>query len=429
MADIAAFRAVRYDPAKVGSLEAVTAPPYDVLSAEDQAALYAASPYNIVRIILNRAEPGDNPERHPYERAAVHLRAWLESGILVEDETPALYAYRQSFRDPDTGATLERLALLCALKLEPYAAGVVLPHEETRTRARQDRLLLMRATDCNPEPIFGLFDDPTGDAHRCLLRATEAPPLLQVSLPPETHAVWRVDDPATIEHVASQLRGSRVWIADGHHRYETALAYRAEREDVYGDAAGATHILIALTPFSDPGLLVLPTHRLVRGATAERIAGLPAALAARFDVRRVDQAELSAAMAPDSPDCHRFGLLTGQGAWTLTLRDAERMAHIAPEHSEDWRNLDVAILQALVLDEGLGITAEALAATSDVGYTRDRSEAEALVASGEWQAALLLNRPSADDVRRVALSGDKMPPKSTYFYPKLLSGLVLRRLG
>jgi uncharacterized protein (DUF1015 family) len=241
--------------------------------------------------------------------------------------------------------------------------------------------------------------------------------------------VWRVADAETIAHTAAQLRDSRVWIADGHHRYETALVYRAERQDVFGDAAGATHILIALTPFSDPGLLVLPTHRLVKGLDPERIANLPAVLASQFEVQAVDPAHLVRAMEPDDPQLHRFGLLTGAGAWTLTLRDTARMAEVAPEHGEDWRNLDVSILQALVLDDALGISSADLAATSNVGYTRDRAEAADGVARGEWQAALLLNRPTADEVRRVALAGEKMPPKSTYFYPKLLSGLVLRRLG
>ncbi len=429
MAEIAAFRAVRYDPAKVGSLEAVTAPPYDVLSPDDQAALYEASPYNIVRIMLNRAEEGDNPELHPYERAAACLKEWLAGGIMVEDERPALYVYRQSFADPDTGERLRRTGFLCALKLEPYAAGVVLPHEETRTKARQDRLRLMRATDTNPEPIFGLFEDEAGQAQLCLERVAAAAPLMRVVHGTEEHEVWRVDEPGAIAHVAEQLRDRHVWIADGHHRYETGLAYRAERKDVLGDAAGASHILIALVPFSDPGMLVLPTHRLVRGIDAARIADLPERLTRRFDVQAVEPASLGRAMLPDGPGCHRFGLLTGDGAWVLTLRDLGRMAQVAPDHGEDWRNLDVSVLQALVLDESLGIRAADLATTPNIGYTRDRAEAEEGVRAGEWQAALLMNRPTADEVRRVALAGEKMPPKSTFFYPKLLSGLLLRRLG
>lgn len=441
MAEILPFRGLFYDTAKVELAKAV-APPYDVIAPEEQAALYAASPFNVVRIILNRAEPEDGEgTKNAYARAAGFLHDWLASGILREDDSPALYLYRQEFTHPADGTRRARTGLFCALKLEPYAAGVVLPHEETRTRAKEDRLRLMRATRANPEPIFGLYADPEGALARTLNSGSEtSAPELRAMVDGDLHHVRRIGDPATIAFAQAFLRDRRIWIADGHHRYETALAYRDEqrkedREAQTPERLNARtpkphdYILIVLTAFEDPGLVVLPTHRLVRNIPSDRLGSLWHRLERHFTVEAVAWEDLPTRMAAEpAQGAHRFGMVLREGAWVLTLRDEAAIEAEGKGHSAAWKRLDVSILQTLVLDRSLGIPAESLATTSNVGYTRDREEAVAAVRSGDWQAAFLLNLPTADEVRRVAAAGDRMPPKSTFFYPKLWSGLLMRRL-
>lgn len=428
MAEIVPFRAVTYDCTAAGALESNIAPPYDVLSADEQGSLYAASPHNCVRIILNRAEPGDGLD-DSYARAADYLSRWLQSGILREDPEPALWLYRQEFTSPVDGTRLQRYGVFCALKLEPYSSGVVLPHETTRSGAKEDRLRLMRVLRANPEPIYGLYEDRGEHTLAGMMRRIAAEPDLSAVIDGDRHDVWRIADPDVVVGFQSALRDRRIWIADGHHRYETAIAYRDERRASCDDPDAAEHILIALTPFEDPGLLVLPTHRLVRGLSADLVRNLPQSLDREFVVEKTTPERLADAMSPSSSaDCHRFGMLLADGAWTLTLRTEAAMDGIASGASEAWRLLDVSILQALVLDRALGIPMDSLATTANVGYTRDRAEAERLVRSGDYQAAFILNVTSADDVRMVAAAGDRMPPKSTFFYPKLWSGLVLRRL-
>ncbi len=240
MAEIVPFKGLFYDLQRVGGLERVIGPPYDVIGPEEQAALYAASPYNYVRIMLNRAEPNDNEENNAYTRAASALQTWLADGILREDEAPALYIYQQAFDDPLGGKRLTRTGLLCALKLEPYSAGVVLPHEETRKHAKEDRLRLMRATQANPEPIFGLYEDPQGVAARTLnAQTTERPPDLSAMVDGEDHLLWRIEDPEAISALQQFMQERRIWIADGHHRYETALTYRDERRSADHSAPGS----------------------------------------------------------------------------------------------------------------------------------------------------------------------------------------------
>lgn len=430
MAEIIPFRAIHYAAEQVGSLDSVIAPPYDVLSPEAQNALYDASPFNIVRIMLNRAEANDTPDNNPYTRAAEFLRKWLAEGVLTEDDQTALYLYEQKFTSPLDGSRLTRTALFCALRLEPYAAGIVLPHEETRTKAKEDRLNLLRATHANTEPIFGLYEDPEEFVRRTLGGTGTAD--FSVRVNGDSHRVRRVTDADSLNAVQTFLRDRRVWIADGHHRYETSLAYRDERRQAANDPSTpqpCDYILIALVPFTDPGIVVLPTHRLVRGIAPGRLEQLTEQLERFFTLESVSLEELPARMLADvRQGVHRFGMVTAAGAMVLTLRDETPMAQAGEGHCDAWKRLDVSVLQTLVLERSLGIPAASLATTPDVAYTRETAEALMRVRSGEFQIAFLLNLPTADEVRLVAAAGDKMPAKSTFFYPKLWSGLVLRSL-
>ncbi len=422
MARITPFKGIRYDPDKAGPLETVVAPPYDIITSEDRNLLYAASPNNVIRIILNR-------DNDPYSSAADYLRTWLSNGILREDGQPGFYEYRQEFTNPADGIRYSRSGLACALKLEPYSSGIVLPHEETRTKAKEDRLRLMRSTRCNPEPIFGLYEDNERLIGRAISAAlNNRPDDITVCTEQDVHRIRRIVDSAAIDAIQRLLAPKKIWIADGHHRYETALAYRDERRAENSGKPGLfDDILVVLTAFNDPGMVVLPTHRLVKNVAAGRLEQLGLQLERYFEADRVTERELPNSMRAES-GAHRFGMIGAEGCRVLTLRDEALMDAAAEEHSASWRRLDVSILHTLILDRSLGMPADSLAVTPDIAYTRDRAEASQRVRSGEFQLAFLLNDPSADEVRRVAAEGDKMPAKSTYFYPKLWSGLLFRDL-
>ncbi|MCC6730542.1 MAG: DUF1015 domain-containing protein [Chthonomonadales bacterium] len=426
MADISAFRGIHFPSERAGGLALVVAPPYDVISPDEQVRLYAADPHNVVRVILNRSEPGDGAEA-PYARAAAHLRAWLGAGILRQDEAPALYIYRQGFVDRADGRTRARTGFFCALRLEPYAAGIVLPHEETRPKAREDRLRLMRETLANVEPIMALFEDADGGVRAAMEAVVAREPLLRVDSAGGTHTVWRMADEAAIGRTVRALADRRVWIADGHHRYETALTFRGEAASLGGGPA-AESVLTVLVPFEDPGLLVLPTHRMLRGLSAERLALLRGEAARWFMVERAEDAEVDPSRRPDAAGVIRIGLADSAAGWTLTLRDPTALDDLLPGRPAAWRRLDVVALQTLLLERALGISAEGIATTGDIAFTRDGEEAVRRVRAGEFQVAFLLDLPTARQVRDVAAAGAKMPAKSTYFYPKLLSGLLMRDL-
>lgn len=434
MAEVVPFKAVHYDPSRVRT-NRVIAPPYDVIDPALQQWLYEEDPHNIVRLILNRPEPGDDGPAARYARAADFLRQTLADGVLVEDAEPALYQSVQRFAHPMAAERIvERAALFVALRLVPYDQGVVLPHEETHSRAKADRLDLMRSTTANPEPIYGLYEDREHTLAHLLQQARElSQPMLEATGTADgDHLLYRVADPETIRFAASFLAERRVWIADGHHRYETALTYGAERRQLSARAAGAQpydYILIGLSAFEDPGLVVLPTHRLVNGVLRERLEMLVPLLRRHFHVERLAADSMQAWLSSGDQGATRLVVVTAGDTLGLTLRDPGIMASaVSGTHGAAWMRLDVTVLQALVLDRTLGISWQELATTPNVAYTRDAAEAVEKVHSGEFQLACLLREPSVNEVRDVAAAGDKMPQKSTFFYPKLWSGIVLRLL-
>ena len=436
MAHAAPFAGIHYNPEAV-NVSAVVGPPYDVLSPAQQDALYAQDPNNFVRIMLNKDQEGDTEGADRYARAAAFLNEWLSSGVLQQDAEPAFYEYAQSFEHPLVpGQIVWRTTVFVALKLEPYENGVVLPHEETHPKAKADRLLLMRATSANPEPIYGLYEDPENavaaalksgrDGTEPIIKAVFAGKTLPDS---EQHLIYRHTSPEVIAAVQNHLAPRRVWIADGHHRYETALNYQREQLATGNPLPGSDALLIGLSAFEDPGLIVLPTHRLVKGVSEETLQALPGLLEPYFEVETLSVPELRAWIKVQSADIRRFGIVLQDSALALTLRSLELAdTKLDQTHCAAWRALDVTILQGFVLDAALGISWQDLAHTPNVAYTRDEEEAVQKVASGEFQLACLLQNPTVTEVRDVASAGDKMPQKSTFFYPKLWSGLVLRSL-
>ena len=394
MAVVSPFRALRYDAAHVGDLAAVVAPPYDVISGAQQDALYARSPWNVVRLILPR-EPGRATA------AGATLRAWIESGVLALDPEPALYFYSQEFSLGD-GSRHRRDGVLCRLGLEEFASGVVRPHERTFPGPKADQLALLRATGAYLSPIFGLYARP-GEQLRDVAGIAGAPLVQLTEEHGETHRLWRVTDPHAVAQVAAALAGETIFIADGHHRYETALAYRAER-----GAEGPSSILAFVSNMEERGLVVLPTHRLVRVPLRLPAADLEASLRQSFAVEP---------LPPDGP--------RPAGALDVVLPDRRlrlhpraaalaRVAGLPPTI----RGLDVAVLHGAILEPILGV------GSGELEFTHEAGEAFEAVASRRATAAFLLNPPSVAAVRAVCLAGELMPEKSTYFDPKLASGLV-----
>ena len=421
MAEIIGFRGVRYEASRTeGALSELVAPPYDVISPDEQAELYAKNPHNVVRLILGR-------EENKYQRAAQLFRQWLADGTLTADRTESVYVYRQSFRDPVTGEKCpERIGLVCLLKLEEYATGGVLPHENTLTAAKADRLELLRATEAQFESIYGLFSDPDNAVQSFLGEYDDREPVME-EVPDaigSSHAIERIRDENAIATLQNLMRDKKIFIADGHHRYETALNYRREKRAQgaipAGEAIAEDYIFITLTAFEDKGLLVLPTHRLVRGVDPAKVAALLQSLKDNFTLEPVAQTDaLEAAILQKARVGQiAFGIVLPGGVSLATLKAGHaRPSLLVPgPQSDALKKLPVTLLHTLILDQQLGIGPDALAAGGKVSYTRDASEALAGVKSGEYQAAFLLGRPLVDEVRDVSLAGDKCrrSPRSSF---------------
>lgn len=433
MAEIRAFRAYRYDLGRVGALSDVIAPPYDVIDAGLQQALYDRSPYNVIRLILNKETPQDNDADNRYTRAARFLRDWTHDGVLTQDSARSLYAYHQEFEVE--GQRYTRKGFLARVRLEPFGSGRIYPHEETMSGPKADRLKLFHATHMNLSPIFGLFPDPEGLIQETLDRGVgRSLPLEATDHLGVVSRLWPVSDQHTLSQVSGLMSPKPIFIADGHHRYETALHYLEERRgmgEVQDDEAAANFVLMMLVSMSDPGLVILPTHRLLSGIpdlTADRLATL---LAPHFQVERVGQGEAGARdtwaqiEADGGQELLGFGTVA-DGVWqTARFRAPELMERLAGNHSPAWRSLAVAVLQVVVLDH---LLKPALNATPQIQYVHLLREVTEAAAARRCSLAALVPPAGMDHVEQIAGNLEKMPPKSTYFYPKLLSGLVFNSL-
>lgn len=414
MAEVRAFPGIRYRLAAPEAATQVIAPPYDVISPAQQQGLAARSPHNIIRLELPQDQPADTDADNRYTRAAALFQEWLHQGVLFQDQPPQLYVYGQRYRLE--GGMQERLGLMAALQVEPYEAGVVLPHEQTFPKHKEDRYRLLTTAKAQFSPIFGLYSAPEAGVRSQLDRFTAAPPAA-VAQDHEgvEHRLWPVADPAFAAWTARLFAGRSVFIADGHHRYETALRYRTERRSADPDAPPAPYdsVMIFLVEMDDPGLVLLPTHRLVPG-------GIPDPDTLREKLSPYFQIEETTLEAVDTLAHHQIGVVLPGTAWRLTLTDAEALSRLDHTHSPAWRDLDVVLLHRLVFAEILALNVE-----GRLVYTRDPQEARTGVTSGKFAASFLLPRPRVEELKLVAGAGDRMPEKSTYFWPKAVSGLVI----
>jgi uncharacterized protein (DUF1015 family) len=416
MAEIRPLRALHYDLDVVGALGDVAAPPYDVIDADGRAALLARSPHNVVEIDLPQ---GDDP----YATAAETLARWRAEGVIVQDDAPAIWAHAQEYTGPD-GRARTRRGFFARVRVTDYGAGRIRPHERTHPGPKEDRLRLTRATRANLSPIFSLYSDPSGAAWGALEPSTAEAPWGELTDEDGTvHRLWRIADPDAISAVEEALADTELLIADGHHRYETARVYA----DEIGGEGAHRYVLMCLVALEDPGLEVFPTHRLVKGLEADRQKALAEALRRDFEIEEVGRDAL-APPAGDGPLTLGYVDAHSKRTFRLTLKDQAVADAALPGAPEALRRLDTAVLEALLLFGPLGLTEDDVSHLHGFGYARDAEQALELVESGEFDVGFVLRPPPVEQVRAVAAAGVNMPPKSTYFFPKVLTGLVFNPL-
>jgi len=423
LAEVTSFPGVRYQEEIGADLSALVAPPYDVIPPTLQRELHARHPHNVIHLEFGLPQPADSPGDDQYTRAAGWLNEWLATGVLGHDE-PSLYVCEEEFVDQQ-GRTRQRTGLVASVRLQEFSEGGIKPHELTRAAPKADRLNLLRATRANLSSIFALCDEPTGVFDQRLSACVAAPPLATAVGPKGvTSRLWRIGDPAMIVSLQTALRDAPLFIADGHHRYETALNYRAEQRAANAAWSGEeppNFVMMTIASTRNPGLAIFPTHRLLRFTQAFDLNRLCAEAAPYFNVADCEP------RAPAGAEVPTFVLATRARTIRLTLKSAHGVAHWLSAQSAA-NELDVTILHDIIIDRlfpAAGVPSSALA----LDYTADDGEAIASLQSGASDCVCLMQATRMEQVLAMSWAGEKLPSKSTYFYPKLLTGLVLRSLA
>ena len=419
MATIRPFRGLRFSAA-AGPLADLVAPPYDVISPDEREALAAKNSHNVVQLTLPESASDDRSKFIKYARSAARLEEWRRESVLELEGKPSFYRYTQTFDIPGLAA-LERTTLVTLIKVEPYDKGVVLPHEQTFPKHKEDRLRILEATRSHLECIFGLYEDETGVHQKVVSAPATSVADFKTDEDGIRHRFSVVDDAEACAALSAAIAPKTVWIADGHHRYETALAFREQLGPRDG-LVPEDFMMMALCSIDDPGLVLLPTHRILKKLPGS-LDSLKSSLAEHFALREVPNSSLMAEIAAEKAEsgAQAFGIaLPGGNGLVATCKDpAGLAAELATDCSERLAGLDVSVLHEHIFAKLLGLTGHDF-----FDYTRIEGEALASVENGA-PAAFLMNPPSVDDMRVIALGGEKMPQKSTYYYPKLLSGLVV----
>jgi uncharacterized protein (DUF1015 family) len=415
MADLQPLRTLRYEPSVVGSLEEVIAPPYDVIDDELRARLAARSSYNVVEIDLPPS----------YEEAAATMADWRDRGALVREDDPAVWVLRQDYRAPD-GSDRSRTGFLARVRVDDYGPGRIRPHERTHPGPKEDRLKLTRATRTNLSPIFSLFPDRDGTAGRAMERIAAAEPFATAAdLDGTANTLWRSSDDDLVAELQMALADAELLIADGHHRYETARVYA----DEVGGEGEHRYVLMLLCSLSDPGLLVFPTHRLLTGLeddTAKQLA-IRDALHRDFEIQQLDDVDQ---LEPGADEGVAFGYMDSfhKQPYRVTLKDQSIADRALRGMPAPYRRLDTAVLEAIVLRGALGMSEDDISHLRGLDYSKDLADAIDAVRTGRADAGFFMRATPVEQVREVAETGESMPPKSTYFYPKVPTGLVFNPL-
>ena len=442
MAHIVPFRALRYDPKRVHPSTVVTQP-YDKITPAAQERYYAASPYNLVRLILGKHAPADNDQANVYTRASTFFADWRRQGIFLQDPQPSLYAYAQKFTVPGTSSTAERRGFIALGRVEDYSAAVVCRHEQTLAKPKADRLQLLRSTRAHFGQIFMLYND-TGEID-ALLTQDSAPTTEVTDEYGVLHQLWRVSDPALIELVRGKMRDKKLIIADGHHRYETALNYRNERRTAARpvgtprERSGGTLlrtleteeapyelVMMTFVNMNSPGLVILPTHRVVHSLPSFSAEAFRSAARAYFNVEEVDSNVDAARVTTILREAGHAGtaLIAATSSQVFLLHTPKAPDSLFPGLAIRQQSLDVVQLHKVLLENVLGLSEESIRDQQNLTYIRNATEALSTVRSGNANVAFLMNPCRMSQVRDIAFAGEVLPQKSTDFYPKLLSGLT-----
>jgi len=430
--DFQPFRPWRYDPERV-DISTVLAPPYDVISPEKQQKLYDKSPFNCIRLILNKKEPTDTDRKNSYTRARDEFSDWQKKRILIRDQEPSYYVYRQTFKDPATGSVKSRSALLGRVRLEPFDKGIIVPHEKTLSGPKADRTQLLKTVQANLSPVFGLYKDEGFEVRSIIQDPMNSRTIFEAEDDDKiVHTLWAISDPDILEKLHNNLKTKTVYIADGHHRYETALEYAlAQRLEQSTSkfvffpkfmSLASDYMYMALVSFDDPGFIVLPTHRIVTklGMTdSEAILRLEE----YFKVEKVTLAKLKEMTASYDQEGKVFGLVLGEGCFLLTMIEkAQARARMIQGKPDVWYDLNVNVLAHLIFAELLGLKESRWESVLRFEHTVEGAVAP--LKKGEAEAVFLLQPPRVEMLEKMGAVNERMPQKSTYFYPKLATGLV-----
>ncbi len=422
LAEICPFSGVRYNQEIVGDLASVICPPYDVISPEEQKAYYEKSECNAVRLEHGMELPKDTKTDNKHTRADATFNQWLKDRVLVVNHVPSFYLHEHTFTYQSTRK--RRLGLMACVRLEPWEKKIIFPHEGTVSGIKSDRLDLMRACDANFSPLLGLYEDPGQRVTKLLTSQTSRKPVIDFANSGEAHKLWVANEPEFVQRVSHFLASKPIYIADGHHRYETALAYRDEKRQNTSSVTGEeafNFVMMTLVSISDPGLIVLPVHRLLHGISPKTLAEFKNYLETLFEVQSAPLGETSLPEISGATT-RVLGLEPGSIA-ALRLHQSASLREAPEHHSQAYKRLEVSIVQHLLIDWLLAHDKKAT-----VAYTPNAVQARKTVESGEYQLAFLLNPIPVSTIKILADASDRMPGKSTYFYPKLPTGLVINRL-
>lgn len=440
MAKILPFRGFTYNLEKAGQLDDLVCPPYDVISHEEQQALYRRSPYNIVRLESGLESPGDTEVDNRYTRAGILLDEWIKKGIFKQERDPALYVYEMEYWS--AGSTKRLRGFICLVRIEDYDSGIVRPHENTLSGPKTDRLRLLRACKAGFSQIYSLYSDPEGRTITIIHRLTGRPDMEARDSEGVTHRLWLLKDPAAISVISAEMADKPFFIADGHHRYDTALNYRNERRSAAGAWTGNepyNYTAMFLARIEDPGLTILPAHRVLFNLNSFEPSRFERDLNMYFNIERLDfgpgterkdRRTMLETISARADKGHVFGMrIKGEDSYyILTLRSEADMDALLPERPPAYRRLDVSILHHLIIDKLLGIGIETHKLGLNIEYIKDSDEAAERIENGAAEIVFFMNPTKVYEVKDVAIAGERMPQKATYFYPKLLTGMVIHKI-
>ena len=436
MAKVVPFKGLRYNTEKFKDLEAVTAPPYDVITLDEQQELYNKDEYNVIRLDYGMDFDSDDEENNKYTRSASYLKKWIDEEILKFEDEPAFYIYEQVFQlDMDESPNHSLKGIISLVQLEEFSKKIIIPHEETKNQIKRDRLGLMEATGTNMSQIYSLYMDPDQAIADIISECSDGTPDISFTTKENViQNIWIIKDPEIINVISKKFENKQLFIADGHHRYETALYYRNMRHEQDGTEVGTQpydYAMMMLVSMDDSGLFIFPNHRMIKNVSNFSEQLTIGMLTDDFNASKIyftegDVAEIITTKLRNTVDEKRFAFYTGENYYyLLKLKDVHVMDSLIDDKSDTYKHLDVTILHKLILEKYFGIEEQSLANREYVDYTIDAEEAIKKVDSGEFQCSFLINPTKVSEIKDISLANEKMPQKSTYFWPKLITGIVI----